>query len=606
MNDNIVQYIINVSGNAQANIERIGGQAEKSAGQVGGFMSAIQKVRDVGLAVNAVVGVFSKISSSVQGLTAAYNMQAVAETKLEAVMRRTMSASREEMDGIKALASAQQALGVIGDEVQLAGAAELATYLSKADSMKKVIPAMNDMLAHQYGLNATQEQSVTIATMVGKVLQGQTGALSKYGYSFTNAQEKILKFGTEEQRVAILADIVAESVGGVNAALANTPEGRLKQHANDMGDLQERAGAVVTQIRLAFLSINESVGGLMNTIVTFFENNIEKIKQIIGVAVKVVSAAFTALGAAVRFVWDVFNGLLTVLPYVATALGLIGVYLVALNAKFLIFAVQFYAYAAWCGIVTAATWLWTAAQTALTVIMNLNPVALIITGIVALIALIAFLAIKIKGWGTLWEGIVGFMKNIFLAYVESIKLAWETVINGIMIGIDKIKLGWYQFKKAVGIGDSSENDAMIDRINGDVEKRKQSIIDGAKKVAEYSKAAVKSFEKVDLSWDKKVTLKDSIGKMMASLLLNDNSSAVNNDLVTNNDLSKDLSQTTTAISSGGKTVKNFNITINDGLIGKVDNHFGSTDESPASAGDFMWRMSEALQLMLNDVNYAGG
>jgi hypothetical protein len=58
-----------------------------------------------------------------------------------------------------------------------------------------------------------------------------------------------------------------------------------------------------------------------------------------------------------------------------------------------------------------------------------------------------------------------------------------------------------------------------------------------------------------------------------------------------------------SITSGGKSVKNFNITINDGLIKQVDNHFASTNESPETAGDFMWKVSQALQMMLNDINY---
>jgi hypothetical protein len=66
----------------------------------------------------------------------------------------------------------------------------------------------------------------------------------------------------------------------------------------------------------------------------------------------------------------------------------------------------------------------------------------------------------------------------------------------------------------------------------------------------------------------------------------------------------ELEKAAATISAGGKSVKNFNITIHDGLIKQVDNHFGSTDETPESAGDFMWQLSQALQTMLNDVNYA--
>jgi hypothetical protein len=114
-----------------------------------------------------------KMFGYLKGSIPLYNAQNEAEKKLFTVMRNTMGASRMEFNDILALTSAQQALGVIGDEVQLAGAQELATYLGESESLKRVIPVMNDMLAQQYGLNVTQEQAVTIATMLGKVLQGQ-------------------------------------------------------------------------------------------------------------------------------------------------------------------------------------------------------------------------------------------------------------------------------------------------------------------------------------------------------------------------------------------------------------------------------------------------
>ena len=155
------------------------------------------------------------------------------------------------------LASAQQKLGVIGDEIQLSGAQELSTYLTKTSSLKKLMPAMNDMLAQQYGLNASQEQAVTVAQMMGKVLDGQVGALSRYGYRFDEAQEKVLKFGTEEERVAMLSDILQQYVGGVNEALADTPEGAMKQAANNVGDLQEKIGKLWVEIQSSLLPVVE-------------------------------------------------------------------------------------------------------------------------------------------------------------------------------------------------------------------------------------------------------------------------------------------------------------------------------------------------------------
>lgn len=70
-----------------------------------------------------------------------------------------------------------------------------------------------------------------------------------------------------------------------------------------------------------------------------------------------------------------------------------------------------------------------------------------------------------------------------------------------MLGLDKIKLGWYKFKEAVGLGDSAENQAMIARINTDVENRKQAIIDGANRVKELARKTADSLS-WELSWKK--------------------------------------------------------------------------------------------------------
>lgn len=60
----------------------------------------------------------------------------------------------------------------LGSISQLAEAQELATYLEYSDSLKAIIPVMNDMAAQQYGLGASAESVTQIATMLGKVMNG--------------------------------------------------------------------------------------------------------------------------------------------------------------------------------------------------------------------------------------------------------------------------------------------------------------------------------------------------------------------------------------------------------------------------------------------------
>lgn len=206
--------------------------------------SSLLNVNQFASAIDQAGTMVRGLQSVMRDLTDAYAVQSAAEARLEQVMRNTMGASAAEIQSIKDLASAQQQLGVVGDEVQLSGAQELATYISKKSSLEALMPVMNDMIAQQYGYNATAESAVAIASMMGKVLDGQTGALSRYGYTFTEAQEQILKFGTEEERAATLAAVVEQSVGGMNEALASTPYGRIVQANNAFGDLKETLGRI--------------------------------------------------------------------------------------------------------------------------------------------------------------------------------------------------------------------------------------------------------------------------------------------------------------------------------------------------------------------------
>ena len=88
-------------------------------------------------AINDVSDTLSSIQNSLSGLSAAYAAQIEAETKLAVNMRNTMGEREEDIRSIKELCSAQQELGVIGDEVQLAGAQELASYFNVSSTKIK-------------------------------------------------------------------------------------------------------------------------------------------------------------------------------------------------------------------------------------------------------------------------------------------------------------------------------------------------------------------------------------------------------------------------------------------------------------------------------------
>ena len=163
--------------------------------------------------------------------------------------------------------------------------------------------------------------------------------------------------------------------------------------------------------------------------------------------------------------------------------------------------------ALWINVVSVATKVWTAVQWLLNAALTANPIGLIVVAVAALIGAITYVISKTEGWGKAWKHTVNGAKLLFKAWVESVKLYFSIVVNGIMIGINKIKIGWYKFKEAIGIGDSSENKSMIDKINADTENRKKAIIDQAKKVAQTALKAKEEFVKAAGSIKGKAKLK---------------------------------------------------------------------------------------------------
>lgn len=264
-----VKYEIKIIGDALERIKKLTGQVEDLGSAAESTKSKLTNIGSALVRANQALEFVHKLSDKMREYVDANRAQQEAETKLGQVMRNTMGASREEFESIKELASAQQKLGSIGDEVQLAGAQELGTYLSKADSLKKLMPVMNDMVAQQYGMTASQEQATQVAAMMGKVMDGQVGALSRYGYKFDEAQEKILRYGTEEEKVATLSEVIEQSVGGMNEALANTPEGKVHQVGMAMGDIKERIGSIWIQIQAKLAPVAMVMLRLVDNLISF-------------------------------------------------------------------------------------------------------------------------------------------------------------------------------------------------------------------------------------------------------------------------------------------------------------------------------------------------
>ena len=303
------------------------------------FLGGVKGAAKMAAAFTGLGGVISVASlkgllSETQELAQA---QVEAETKLEAVLGNVKSIAAGGTEAVKAAkealmgtASAIQGVGVIGDEVTLAGMQQLATFQLGTKEINTLSKGMTDLLAQQKGLNASQSDAVGIANLIGKAMQGQVGALSRVGITFTAAQKAALEVGNAEQRAAVLADILQQNVGGVNEALAKTDQGKIQQAANAWGDAKEEIGKSVLSIKATLAGslgkyipvIQEKVTGALSMVTKKLDEmkqsgQLDQTFQKIGAAGETLWGVLQKVGEVLIWVFDHSNVLIPVLSGVA-------------------------------------------------------------------------------------------------------------------------------------------------------------------------------------------------------------------------------------------------------------------------------------------------
>lgn len=220
-------------------LQQVGALGKKYQ-QLGAKISAVGSAMASTITMWSAVGIYAG-----KKLIDLSNEQALQEQKLTEIYRTRLKEGEKNVKQTERLASALQEQGVVGDEVALAFSQQMATFSKSSKTVNTLLPAFENLLVQQKGLNGTTQDAVNLGNMFGKVMTGQVGALKRVGISFDESQEKILKFGTEEEKASILAEVITQNVGNMNSELAKTDAGKIQQAKNQIGDFGERIGAVL-------------------------------------------------------------------------------------------------------------------------------------------------------------------------------------------------------------------------------------------------------------------------------------------------------------------------------------------------------------------------
>lgn len=369
-----------------------------------------------------------------------------ANTRLETLMMNVKGTTKEQVEGIIEYADALELVTTIEGDATTAGASQLATFQLQSSTIKTLMPAFQDLAVAQYGVNVSQEQMIQTGNLIGKVMNGSVGALTKAGVSFTAQQEKILKTGTEAQKAATLVDVLGANFGGLAQKMAQTDEGKIVQLKNAWGSVKDEVGFAVLPV--------------VSNVVSFLAERIPQIRDTVTNAIDKTKSALTEIKNVGSEVWGAMNEGLQIArdnwnwlgPIIYGVVGAIATYNAIVGVKNILTTIA----AATTGLEAkalsgmtiaqlagaAATGVMTAATTALGAAMAFvtSPIFLVTLAIGALIAIGVLLY---KNWDTVcafaktaWQGV----KDAFVNVWNGIKTAFSAGVEWVKNNIQSIVL----------------------------------------------------------------------------------------------------------------------------------------------------------------------
>lgn len=226
---------------------KAGNALHSGLSKASGFAS--KAVSGIGKAAKGMATVVSGAAAAAGGYLVNFGKQAVdAALKAGEVTAKFQQVAKnnnwtdEEQKSLLSLNKTLGQTGVISGGTLKAAQAQLGTFALTADQVKTLTPALADMIANNKGYNATAQDGVQIANLLGKVMTGSATALSKYGVTMTDAQKKVLQEGSASEKAAMAAKVLEANFGGINKALADTPQGKMTILQHEIAGLKTSVG----------------------------------------------------------------------------------------------------------------------------------------------------------------------------------------------------------------------------------------------------------------------------------------------------------------------------------------------------------------------------
>ncbi len=261
---------------------KAGNALHSGLSKASGFAS--KAVSGIGKAAKGMATVVSGAAAAAGGYLVNFGKQAVdAALKAGEVTAKFQQVAKnnnwtdEEQKSLLSLNKTLGQTGVISGGTLKAAQAQLGTFALTADQVKTLTPALADMIANNKGYNATAQDGVQIANLLGKVMTGSATALSKYGVTMTDAQKKVLQEGSASEKAAMAAKVLEANFGGINKALAETPQGKMTILQHEIAGLKTSVGNDLIQ---AFGGVGGAVIKMVQAVEPLITALFDKIAQL--------------------------------------------------------------------------------------------------------------------------------------------------------------------------------------------------------------------------------------------------------------------------------------------------------------------------------------
>ena len=370
----------------------------------------------LGVAAGAFAGI-----EFLKGSVEAFNESEQASAQLDATLRSTGNAANLNREALDAQALALMNTSLFDDDAITHTQGLLATFTNIKDAIyMDAVPAIADLATKMGG----DLQGATI--QVGKALQDPiTGiaALHRVGVNFTEGQKSVIKSLVETGHVADAQRLILKELnmefGGSATASAEAGTGAYTVLQHQMGNVREEIGGMVVALGNELLPAFHSVVGGISDLVHGLKDGWHWIKENRDI--------FKALAVGV--------GIATVayISYLAYQKAVI------IGTELMVM---------WTNRQVIAENLLTAAQYALNLAMELNPIGLVIGAVAALGAAMYYAYEKVSWfhagiWG-LWEVI----KTVAPMIGQAMKGLGEMIMGVLVPNPSMVKQGWQDLTTA--------------------------------------------------------------------------------------------------------------------------------------------------------------